>query len=41
MGEEEKVLSEEDLEKVVGGRLDDLPSVDEHDLDDDVIEKIK
>lgn len=35
------VKTEKDLEKVSGGILDDLPTVDEHDYDDDVKEKIK
>ncbi len=34
-------LKPEDLEKVTGGTLDDVPPVDEHDYDDEVKEKIK
>jgi bacteriocin-like protein len=43
MGKDEKIkeLTEKDLEKVSGGILDDLPTVDEHDYDEDVKEKIK
>ena len=41
MEDEERVLAEEDLEKVVGGVIDDMPPVDEHDYDDDVKEKIE
>ena len=43
MGKDEKIkeLTEKDLEKVSGGILDDLPTVEEHDYDEDVKEKIK
>ena len=34
-------LKPEDLENVTGGKLDDVPPVDEHDYDDEVKDKIK
>lgn len=38
--EDKKELTVEELEKVSGGLLDEVPTVTEHDYDDDVIEKI-